>query len=66
MDKELREMFDAQKASYRNGYESGWDDCLDDLQKQMRQKAQPGNNKKIVFQYYGVKEVKERTHETNI
>jgi hypothetical protein len=66
MDKELREMFDTQKASYTNGYESGWNDCLDDLQKQMRQMAQPGNNKKIVFQYYGVKEVKEKNNATNI
>jgi hypothetical protein len=38
------------KQSYKNGYEAGWNECLDDMQKQLKQ---TGNPKKIVFQYYG-------------
>ena len=58
MDKKLKEIFDEQKESYINGYESGWNDCLDDLKEQMSQMTQPGHKKKIVFQYYGKKEIK--------
>lgn len=53
MDKELKEIFDAQKASYTNGYEAGWNNCLDDMMAQLKEKQNPH---KIVFQYYGVKE----------
>jgi hypothetical protein len=54
MDKELKEIFDAQKESYINGYESGWNNCLDDLIQQLKQAK---DIKKVVFQYYGKKEI---------
>jgi hypothetical protein len=54
MDKELEEIFDVQKTSYTNGFESGWNACLDDIMAQLKT---TGNPKKIVFQYYGMKEI---------
>lgn len=54
MDKELEEIFDAQKASFMNGFESGWNACLDDMMAQLKATK---DTKKIVFQYYGKKEL---------
>lgn len=41
------------KQAYKSGYEQGWNDCLDDMKKQLLAKK---STKKIVFQYYGIKE----------
>jgi hypothetical protein len=38
------------KQSSKIGYESGWNDCLDDMMKQLKETGDP---KKITFQYYG-------------
>lgn len=51
MDTELKEMFDAQKLAYTDGYQTGWNDCLDDVLKQLKEE------KKLSLQYYGKKEL---------
>lgn len=38
------------KQSHMHGYESGWNDCLDDIQEQLKNVS---DTKKLVFQYYG-------------
>ena len=53
MNEEMKKIFEGQKESFKNGYESGWNACLDDIQQQMKN-AIDGN--KMILQYYGVKE----------
>lgn len=50
MDKEMKEIFDAQKDAWKRAYQTGWDHCLDDIREQLKH---VDNLKKITFQYYG-------------